>query len=345
VDGSTGPDRRTVAAMRRALAASVEVHGTTSPNPAVGCVILDRHGEVAGVGATARPGGPHAERVALAAAGPRAAGGTAVVTLEPCNHTGRTPPCVEGLLEAGIARVHAAVADPNPVAAGGLDRLRAAGVDVTLGTLADEVALGPLRGWLHRTRTGRPHVTWKVATTLDGRVAAADGTSRWITGPAARGTVHDLRRRMDAIVAGTGTVLSDDPALTARRPDGTLFDHQPGARLARTDEAGTADVLHLRTRDPGEVLAELSHRTVVDVLLEGGPTLAGAFVAAGLVDRVLVHLAPALLGAGPHALGDAGVVTIADIVRLHVDEIHRVGDDVVIDARPASGPTGPDVPQ
>ncbi len=357
MDRPTGTDERTAAAMRRALAVSAEVHGTTSPNPAVGCVVLDRDGVVVGTGATAPPGGPHAERAALAQAGDRAAGGTAVVTLEPCNHTGRTPPCVDGLLEAGIARVHAAVADPNPVAAGGLDRLRAAGVDVTLGTLADEVALGPLRGWLHRTRTGRPHVTWKVATTLDGRVAAADGTSRWITGPAARGTVHDLRRRMDAIVAGTGTVLTDDPALTARRPDGTLFDHQPlrvvvghrdvppGARLARTDEAGTADVLHLRTRDPGEVLAELSHRTVVDVLLEGGPTLAGAFVAAGLVDRVLVHLAPALLGAGPHALGDAGVVTIADIVRLHVDEIHRAGDDVVIDARPAPGPTGPDVPQ
>ncbi|MEJ8277746.1 bifunctional diaminohydroxyphosphoribosylaminopyrimidine deaminase/5-amino-6-(5-phosphoribosylamino)uracil reductase RibD [Pseudonocardia spirodelae] len=348
MDGATAPGVTTVtAAMRRALAASGEVHGSTSPNPAVGCVILDRDGAVAGVGATAPPGGPHAERAALAEAGDRARGGTAVVTLEPCNHTGRTPPCVDALLDAGVARVHAALADPNPVAAGGLERLRAAGVEVTLGTLAEEVARGPLRGWLHRQRTGRPHVTWKVATTLDGRVAAADGTSRWITGPGARAQVHDLRRRMDAIVAGTGTVLADDPALTARRPDGTLLDHQPlpvvvghrdvpsGARLDRTD------VLHLRTRDPGEVLTELTRRTVVDVLLEGGPTLAGAFVAAGLVDRVLVHLAPALLGAGPHALGDVGVGTIADIVRLHVDEVHRAGDDVVIDARPAPGPTGP----
>ncbi|MBC3192551.1 bifunctional diaminohydroxyphosphoribosylaminopyrimidine deaminase/5-amino-6-(5-phosphoribosylamino)uracil reductase RibD [Pseudonocardia sp. C8] len=335
--------------MRRALAASERVHGTTSPNPAVGCVILDRDGAVAGVGATAPPGGPHAERAALAAAGARAAGGTAVVTLEPCNHTGRTAPCVDGLLEAGIARVHTALADPNPVAAGGLDRLRAAGVEVTLGTLAAEVARGPLRGWLHRQRTGRPHVTWKVATTLDGRVAAADGTSRWITGPAARAEVHELRRRMDAIVAGTGTVLADDPALTARHPDGTLRDHQPlrvvvghrdvpaGARL-RTE--GVAPVVHLTTRDPAEVLTDLTHRDVVDVLLEGGPTLAGAFVAAGAVDRVLVHLAPALLGAGPHALGDAGVGTIADIVRLDVDEVHRAGADVVIDARPVPGPVG-----
>ncbi|GAA1400422.1 bifunctional diaminohydroxyphosphoribosylaminopyrimidine deaminase/5-amino-6-(5-phosphoribosylamino)uracil reductase RibD [Pseudonocardia kongjuensis] len=349
---STAPHQTSVAvtdAMRRALAASDLVHGRTSPNPAVGCVVLDRTGAVAGTGATAPPGGPHAERTALAEAGDRAAGGTAVVTLEPCNHHGRTPPCVDALLDAGIVRVHAALTDPNPIAAGGLDRLRAAGVDVTLGTLADEVARGPLRGWLHRQRTGRPHVTWKVATTLDGRVAAADGTSRWITGPQARGEVHDLRRRMDAIVAGTGTVLADDPALTARHPDGTLFADQPlrvvvghrdippGARL-RTD--GAAPTLHLRTRDPAEVLADPAIRDVVDVLLEGGPILAGAFVAAGVVDRVLVHLAPALLGEGPQALGAAGVGTIADIVRLQVDEVRRAGGDVVIDARPASGQVG-----
>lgn len=338
-------------AMRRALAASDRVHGTTSPNPAVGCVVLDRDGAVAGTGATAPPGGPHAERAALAEAGARAAGGTAVVTLEPCTHTGRTPPCVDALLDAGVASVHAALADPNPVAAGGLERLRAAGVAVTLGTLAGEVVRGPLRGWLHRQRTGRPHVTWKVAATLDGRVAAADGSSRWITGPEARGEVHDLRRRMDAIVAGTGTVLTDDPALTARRPDGTLLDHQPlrvvvghrdvppGARLSARG-AGEAETLHLRTRDPGEVLAELARRDTVDVLLEGGPSLAGAFVAAGAVDRVLVHLAPALLGAGAHALGAAGVGTIADIVRLQVDEVRRAGEDVVIDARPAPAPAG-----
>lgn len=331
-------------AMRRALAASDGAHGTTSPNPAVGCVVLDADGRVAGTGATAPPGGPHAERVALAQAGPRARGGTAVVTLEPCDHRGRTGPCTQALLDAGIVRVHAALTDPNPVAAGGLERLRAAGVEVTLGTLADEVARGPLRGWLHRQRTGRPHVTWKVATTLDGRVAAADGTSRWVTGPQARAEVHDLRRRMDAIVAGTGTVLADDPALTARHQDGSPYGHQPlrvvvgrrdippGARLLTDDAART---VHLRTRDPAAVLTDPAIADAVDVLLEGGPTLAGAFVAAGLVDRVLLHLAPALLGAGPHALGAAGVGTIADIVRLQVDEVRRAGGDVVVDARPA----------
>ncbi|MDN5914032.1 MAG: bifunctional diaminohydroxyphosphoribosylaminopyrimidine deaminase/5-amino-6-(5-phosphoribosylamino)uracil reductase RibD [Pseudonocardia sp.] len=326
--------------MRRALDASAEVHGRTSPNPSVGCVVLDAAGEIAGVGATAAPGGPHAEVAALREAGDRAAGGTAVLTLEPCTHHGRTPPCTDALLEAGVAAVHIALRDPNPTAAGGGEQLRAAGVAVTLGTLAREVAAGPLRGWLHRQRTGRPHVTWKLAATLDGRVAAADGSSRWITGESAREGVHALRARMDAIVAGTGTVLADDPALTARRPDGSLAEHQPlrvvvghrdvpaGAALA------AADVLHVRTHDPDVVLDTLASRDVVDVMLEGGPSLAGAFVAAGRVDRVLAYLAPALLGSGNTALGDAGVGTIADIVRLHVDEVHRVGVDVLVDARP-----------
>ncbi|MBW0106673.1 bifunctional diaminohydroxyphosphoribosylaminopyrimidine deaminase/5-amino-6-(5-phosphoribosylamino)uracil reductase RibD [Pseudonocardia sp. KRD291] len=327
--------------MRRALHASVGSHGRTSPNPSVGCVVLDAAGEVVGVGATAPPGGPHAEVAALRQAGDRAAGGTAVVTLEPCAHHGRTPPCTDALLAAGVSAVHVALRDPNAVAAGGVERLRAAGVEVTLGSLADDVAAGPLRGWLHRQRTGRPHVTWKLAATLDGRVAAADGTSRWITGETAREGVHALRARMDAIVAGTGTVLADDPALTARHPNGTLAEHQPLRVVVghRDVPAGAAlaadDVLHLRTHDPDAVLDALDTRDVVDVLLEGGPTLAGAFVAAGRVDRVLAYLAPALLGSGNTALGDAGVGTIADIVRLHVDEVHRVGVDVLVDARPA----------
>lgn len=339
-DGDAAGGAGTDTAMRRALAASACSHGRTSPNPAVGCVVLDAAGDIVGTGATAPPGGPHAEVTALREAGDRAAGGTAVVTLEPCAHHGRTPPCTEALLAAGISTVHVGLRDPDPVAAGGVERLRAAGVEVTVGTLAEEVSAGPLRGWLHRQRTGRPHVTWKLAATLDGRIAAVDGSSRWITGETARAGVHELRARMDAIVAGTGTVLADDPALTARRPDGTLAEHQPlrvvvghrdvpaGAALA------AADVLHVRTHDPDEVLDALAARDVVDVLLEGGPVLAGAFVAAGRVDRVLAYLAPALLGSGNSALAEAGVGTIADIVRLHVDEVRRVGTDVLVDARP-----------
>jgi diaminohydroxyphosphoribosylaminopyrimidine deaminase/5-amino-6-(5-phosphoribosylamino)uracil reductase len=333
-------EEHVAAAMRRALAASTAVHGTTSPNPPVGCVVLDAAGAVVGVGATAPPGGPHAEVVALAAAGERARGGTAVVTLEPCAHHGRTPPCVDALVAAGVAVVHVGVPDPNPVAAGGAAVLRAAGVAVHIGVLADDVAHGPLRAWLHTARSGRPHVTWKLAATLDGRSAAADGTSRWITGPQARAGVHALRATADAIVVGTGTARADDPALTARHPDGTdrgrqplrvvvgLSDLVPGTRLT------APDVLHLRTREPDEVLGALHGRGVVDVLLEGGPRLAGGFVAAGRVDRVLAYLAPALLGAGPAALSGGGVGTIGEIKRLQVDAVSCVGGDVLVDARP-----------
>jgi diaminohydroxyphosphoribosylaminopyrimidine deaminase / 5-amino-6-(5-phosphoribosylamino)uracil reductase len=329
-----------VGAMHRALAASVAVHGATSPNPPVGAVVLDAAGVVVGVGATAPPGGPHAEVTALREAGPRARGGTVVVTLEPCAHHGRTPPCTQALAAAGVATVVFAVRDPHPTAGGGADVLRAGGVAVREGVLGDEVARGPLRAWLHAVCTGRPHVTWKLAATLDGRSAAADGTSRWITGADARAEVHALRAGMDAIVVGTGTVLADDPSLTARRADGSLRERSPlrvvvGHRDVPSGYAlDVPDVLHLRTHDPDAVLAALHDRGVVDVLLEGGPRLAGAFVAAHRVDRVLAYLAPALLGAGPAALDAAGVGTIADIARLQVDEVRRVGVDVLVDARP-----------
>jgi diaminohydroxyphosphoribosylaminopyrimidine deaminase/5-amino-6-(5-phosphoribosylamino)uracil reductase len=320
-----------------ATAAGEAVRGTTSPNPPVGCVILDAGGELVGTGATAPPGGPHAEVVALAQAGERARGGTAVTTLEPCNHTGRTGPCSVALVAAGIAHVHHAAADPNPQAAGGAAHLRAAGVTTsTTGTDPE-----PLRAWLHRQRTGRPHVTWKLAASMDGRTAAVDGTSRWITGPQARAQVHAERARVDAVVVGTGTALADDPALTARHPDGTLAGHQPlrvvvghrplpaGARLL--DD--TAVTLLLDTHDPHAVLAALTDHP--DVLLEGGATLAGAFAAAGLLDRVVAYVAPVLLGAGPAALGDAGVGTIAQALRFEVESVERVGADVRIVLEPA----------
>jgi diaminohydroxyphosphoribosylaminopyrimidine deaminase / 5-amino-6-(5-phosphoribosylamino)uracil reductase len=218
--------------------------------------------------------------------------------------------------------------------------LRAAGIAVREGTLAEKVARGPLRAWLHAVRSGRPHVTWKFAATLDGRSAAADGSSRWITGPAARAEVHALRATSDAIVVGTGTVLADDPALTARWPDGSPREHQPlrvvvGHRDVPPGSAlDSPDVLHLRTHDPDVVLAALHERGLADVLLEGGPRLAGAFVGAQRVDRLFAHIAPALLGAGPAALGPAGVVSMDGIMRWDVDDVRRVGADLVLDARP-----------
>jgi diaminohydroxyphosphoribosylaminopyrimidine deaminase/5-amino-6-(5-phosphoribosylamino)uracil reductase len=334
------------AAMRTAIDRSEQVRGTTSPNPPVGCVVLDASGAVVGVGATQPPGGPHAEVVALRQAGERAAGGTAVVTLEPCAHTGRTPPCTDALREAGIARVVHAVSDPNPQAAGGAEVLRAAGVEVQSGLLAREAANGPLRAWLHFVRTGRPHVTWKYAATLDGRSAAADGSSKWISSADSRAEVHQIRAKVDAIVAGTGTVLADDPQLTARHPDGTLLPRQPlrvvvgdrpippGARVL--DDS--AETVQLPGGDPAGALAELARRGIVDVLLEGGPTLAGAFLAAGCVDRIIGYVAPMLFGSGRAALGDAGVGTISQALRFEVEEVSMCGPDVRVSAVPVRRP-------
>jgi diaminohydroxyphosphoribosylaminopyrimidine deaminase/5-amino-6-(5-phosphoribosylamino)uracil reductase len=332
-------------AMRRAITLSETARGSTSPNPPVGAVIVDALGEVVGEGATQPPGGPHAEVMALRQAGEHARGATAFVTLEPCAHHGRTPPCAVALIAAGVAAVHYAVADPNPVAAGGAHTLRAAGIDVQQGLLAGDVELGPLRAWLHFARTGRPHVTWKYASTLDGRVAAADGTSRWISSPESRAEVHALRGGIDAIMVGTGTVLADDPALTARAADGTLARHQPLRVVVGTGEIpagarvldGSAETVRVRSHDPDAVLALLAERGVVDLLLEGGPRLAGAFVGAGRVDRILAYLAPALLGSGPMALGDAGVSTITGVHRWSVERVTMSGGDVRVSAVPLLG--------
>ncbi|MGZ4585053.1 MAG: bifunctional diaminohydroxyphosphoribosylaminopyrimidine deaminase/5-amino-6-(5-phosphoribosylamino)uracil reductase RibD, partial [Mycobacterium sp.] len=280
------------------------------------------------------------EVLALRRAGDLAVGGTAVVTLEPCNHYGKTPPCVNALLEAQVGAVVYGVADPNPAAAGGAARLTEAGVQVTPGVLADEVAGGPLREWLHKQRTGLPHVTWKYASSVDGRSAAADGTSQWISSEASRLDLHRRRARADAIVVGTGTVLADDPALTARLPDGSLADRQPlrvvvGMREIPPEAKVLNDdsrTMVIRTHDPMEVIKALSDRT--DVLLEGGPTLAGAFLRAGAVHRILAYLAPMLLGGPVSAVDDVGVPTLARALRWHFDGIDRVGPDLLLSLVP-----------
>ncbi|MEU3503189.1 bifunctional diaminohydroxyphosphoribosylaminopyrimidine deaminase/5-amino-6-(5-phosphoribosylamino)uracil reductase RibD [Streptomyces hundungensis] len=349
-------------AMRRAIELAARGLGSTSPNPVVGCVITDASGTVVGEGFHQRAGGPHAEIHALADAGERARGGTAYVTLEPCNHTGRTGPCAQALIEAGIARVHYAVGDPNPQATGGADTLRAAGIHVEQGLLGAEAEAGNA-AWLTSVRLGRPHVTWKYAATLDGRTAAEDGTSRWITSADSRADVHRLRAECDAVVVGSGTVRTDDPHLAVRGVEGATQPLRlavdtnatavkPGARIL-DDAAPTliavaedADAGHLPEAavlrvpraatglDIPALLAALHTRGVRSVLLEGGPTLAGAFVAAGAVDRVVGYLAPALLGAGPAALAGAGIPTIAEALRLDLTEAVRIGPDLRITATP-----------
>jgi diaminohydroxyphosphoribosylaminopyrimidine deaminase / 5-amino-6-(5-phosphoribosylamino)uracil reductase len=323
-----------LAAMTRAL----ELAGTpglpVGPNPRVGCVLLGRGGTTVGEGLHRGAGTPHAEVDALRSAGHLARGATAVVTLEPCDHTGRTGPCTRALTAAGVTRVVFAQADPNPAAGGGADTLRAAGVDVEGGLLADE-ARELNRAWTFAQLTGRPYVTWKLATTLDGRSAAADGTSRWVSSPPARRDTQRLRAACDAIMVGTGTVLIDDPQLTVRDEDDVdlprdrqllrvvmgLRDVPPDRRVLD----GAAETLLLRTRDPHEALAELHERERRHVLLEGGPTLAAAFVRAGLVDEVVAYVAPMLLGAGLSAVGDLGIATMGDALRLEVADVTALG--------------------
>ena len=329
--------------MRRALVLGEAVRGRTSPNPPVGAVVLDAAGELAGEGATEPAGGAHAEVNALAAAGERARGGTAVVTLEPCNHTGRTGPCTEALRSAGIARVVYAVDDPNPDAAGGARALRAAGVEVVAGVLGPEAGRGALRPWLAAIRLSRPFVTWKYAATLDGRVAAADRSARWISSPASRADAHALRDIVDAIAVGSGTVLADDPHLTVRGADGELAGRQPLRvvldRRHRTPQSarvldGAAPTVLLDTAAPRFALKALFDRGVRHVLLEGGPTLAGAFVEARCVDQVVAYLSPLLLGDGPSALAHAGIGSLAEAVTLDVESVTRLADDIRVVARP-----------
>jgi diaminohydroxyphosphoribosylaminopyrimidine deaminase/5-amino-6-(5-phosphoribosylamino)uracil reductase len=355
-----------VDAMDRALELALRGprHGV---NPQVGCVLLSPEGEVLAEGWHRGAGTAHAEVAALSAlADPALArGATAVVTLEPCNHLGRTGPCSVALIEAGVSRVMYAVADPGERSSGGAERMRHAGLDVEqgLGAQAVEEAIRP---WLTAVRQHRPYVTVKWASSLDGRAAAADGTSQWITGPEARADVHRRRADADVIIVGTGTVLADDPALTARTGDGAgaaepgasdrttaaapghavpgtdLLPHQPAPVVIghRAVPAGARVHAHpepLRqfdTHDLEAVLAELYASEVRSVFVEGGPTLASAFLAAGLADEVLVYLAPTLLGGPRTALTDLGVGTIDEQRRLAITDVTRLGDDIRIVARP-----------
>jgi len=337
-EASTPQHERDVALMRRAL--ELAARGPVADaNPRVGAVILDRAGTVIGEGFHEGAGTPHAEVMALREAGETARGGTAVVTLEPCAHTGLTGPCSQALIEAGVSRVVFAQTDPNPSARGGRALLEAAGIATTAGVLAEQsTALND--AWTFSLVHGRPKVTWKYAATLDGRSAAADGSSRWITGPEARADVHQLRAHCDAILVGTGTVIADDPALTVRGSDGRPTGRQPlrvvmglrpipeSARVLVLD----APTMHLATHDPAEALKTLAEQEIHHVWLEGGPTVAAAFLEAGLVDEVIAYLAPAFLGAGAPAVGDLGIQTIGQALRLTTHEVTTIGLDIRIRA-------------
>jgi len=317
------------ALLRRALANAATVRTRTSPNPWVGAVVVTTGGR-AFDGATEPPGGRHAEIVALdaaRAAGADVRGATVAVTLEPCSHAGRTGPCADALVDAGVARVVTALEDPDPQVAGrGHARLRGAGVEVSTGVQHDAAA-HQLAPYLHHRRTGRPFVVLKLASTLDGRTAAPDGSSRWITGEEARADAHRLRAESDAVLVGAGTVRADDPELTVRHVEGP---DPLRVVLGRAPEGANVHPCLELGGDLGDVLDTLGAKGVLQVLVEGGPTVAGAFHRAGLVDRYVVYLAPVLLGgddARPLLAGPAAA-TIADAWRGRITAVERLGADL-----------------
>jgi diaminohydroxyphosphoribosylaminopyrimidine deaminase/5-amino-6-(5-phosphoribosylamino)uracil reductase len=351
--------------MARALELAARGAGQVSPGPLVGCVVVDASGEVVGEGFYLYEQVRHAETLALEAAGARARGATAYVTLEPHAHTGRTPPCTEALIRAGVARVVAAAEDPNPLVSGrGFEELRAAGVPVTVGVLAREAARLNEK-YEHALRRGRPFVHLKLATSLDGRIATRTGDARWITGEEARARVHQLRHEADAILVGAGTVEKDDPLLTDRsgrarhrkllrvvldtglalRPESKLAQtarenpvvvftsaHAEAARAAALEELGV-EVLRVPSggRDLSAVLGELHGRKVQGLLVEGGANVAGAFLRAGLVEKVSFFVAPLILGGDAvGAVFGAGAATVEESTKLRDVEITRHGRDVEI---------------
>ena len=340
----TATPQQIEAAMSRAL--ELAQNGPTyGGNPRVGAVILAADGSVVAEGWHRGAGTKHAEVDALeqliaAGSGDRLpADYTAVVTLEPCNHTGRTGPCAEALIEAGISQVVYAASDPGEDSSGGAETLRAAGIRVESGILAEQ-AEEINRAWITAVRQGRPFVTLKWASSLDGRAAAADGTSKWISGPQSRADTHILRSEVDAILVGTGTVLADNPELTARTPDGGYFDHQPlrvilGERELSNDLAvfnERAETIHLRTRALGTAMSDLFARGVRHLLVEGGPAVASEFIRAGLVNEFVIYLAPQLIGGKFTALGSFGVGSMDESIQLKFTEVTKLGDDLKIRA-------------
>ncbi len=353
--------------MRRALTLAAMGLGRTAPNPAVGAVVV-KDEKIIGEGYHPAAGQPHAEVLALQEAGNAARGADIYVTLEPCCHHGRTPPCTDAIIAAGIKRVFYACEDPDPqVAGGGHSALVAAGCEVFQGPLGNS-ARELNRAYFKHKATGLPYVTLKMAMTLDGRVAMADGSSQWITGPEARRAVHKMRSQVQLVMVGAGTVLADDPSLTTRlgegchcsdalivdssartpptakalqRPDGTeglvaCCEGADDSKIEALRQAG-AKVLTVPEKDGrvdlGALMRQLGHRDVISILCEGGPTLAAALIREVLVDEVAFFVAPKLLGQGPGPVADLGISELADAARLEIVETRRVGPDLMIRGR------------
>ena len=316
--------------MTRAVELSKSGLGRTFPNPIVGAVVVSPSGEIIGEGFHAR--GDHAEVVAIQDCNQRGkstTGATIYVSLEPCNHTGKTPPCTQAIVEAGITRVFYAVSDPNPIAQGGSDYLKAQGVEVIPHLLESESAFVN-RAWLNKITKARPYFTWKIASTFDGYTAALDGTSKWITSDAARESVQQLRADSDAILIGTGTALADNPSLIprdhARRPIRIVM----GERALPSDlnvlDQG-AQTIVIRARDTNELIEKMNGLGVNSILIEAGSTLGTSLLSVGLIDEIVWYQAPTLLGAGKKAIGEMNINTLSQGVGYEIKDVQRIGAD------------------
>jgi diaminohydroxyphosphoribosylaminopyrimidine deaminase/5-amino-6-(5-phosphoribosylamino)uracil reductase len=317
-------------AMRHAISLALLGEGKTGSNPIVGAVILDSNGQKVSEGFHA--GGDHAEVVAIKAAKSIPAGSTIVVTLEPCNHTGRTGPCVDAIIDAGISRVVYATADPNPVAAGGADRLREAGIEVVSGVLENASRFFN-RAWFNVIEKKRPLFIWKIAATLDGKTAALDGSSKWITSDPSREFVSFLRRKCDGILVGTGTVIADNPELIPHDDEEVknplrivMGNREIPANSHVLDDR--AELLHVKSHDFSELVSQLLERGIKYVFVEAGSELGTAMMRENLIDEIMLFQAPSILGGGRNFIGDLGISTLAERKNLEVLAVREIGKDI-----------------
>lgn len=311
--------------MRLAIMASQRGLGKTAPNPIVGAVILNADGNLISEGF--HDGGDHAEVNAIKNAGTIAPGATIFITLEPCNHYGKTPPCTDAIIANKFAKVVYAIDDPNPVAQGGAAKLRAAGIEVISGLLKDEAAFVN-RDWLTKIAHGRPRIIWKIGTTLDGRTSAIDGTSKWITSEKSRAKVKELRNESDAIVIGTGTALSDNPGLVSELKATRVVLGDRAIPHNYQLNSTEAETIFIKGHDPESLITLAKERGWNRILLESGPQLGAAFVKAGLVDELHIFMAPTLFGAGKNFIGDLGVTTITERFDWEIASINQSGSDL-----------------
>jgi len=321
--------------MLRAIALSENGLGRTAPNPIVGALVVDASGKVLGEGFHNRAASPdHAEVVALKSAGEKAKSSTLIVTLEPCNHVGNTGACTDAIIAAGITKVIYAIKDPNLVASGGAEKLRNAGIEV-VAAICEKEAEFSNRAWLSKIKNNRPYFVWKIASTLDGKVAASDGTSQWITNESSRGDVQVLRRQSDAILVGTNTVKVDNPHLNPRG-DFEGYAANPlrvVCGVAELDKSANifdsaSETLHVKSKNLEELVSQLKAKDLNQVLVEAGPTLGSAMVAAGLIDEIVLYLAPSLLGSGKNFLGDLGLSTIKAAKKLELVHSQNFDGDI-----------------